>query len=287
MSRRRTSIDRSSLLALAAAAGAFGSVSAQDVLAPRPLAAAGEQHLKPTAEPPTPPALQLRGRQQPQQQPGDAGISLADMPTENVHTNGGVLRQRDLLVETDEDGDAAMSKVAAQDSDGDMDMAAILDPFYGIDLDALGDLAVPIDDDHLPPATGERRLNLLREMTEQGKIDDSEDDEEEEDSSQVTNRIVNGQRTHLSSFVMTLDDRGGKSYRGVCGATMISKRWAVTAAHVSPTEAPGFFASICVIAFVTNRYAHQSSLTSLSLPHSTTIYTVHLQLQKERPPGKI
>ena len=163
MSRRRTSIDRSSLLALAAAAGAFSSVSAQDVLAPRPLATAGEQHLKPTAEPPAL-TIQLRGRQQPPQQPGDASISLADMPTENVHTDGGVLRQRGLLVETDEDGDAAMSKVADQDSDGDMDMAAILDPFYGIDLDALGDLVVPIDDDHLPPATGERRLNLLREM---------------------------------------------------------------------------------------------------------------------------
>ena len=195
-----------------------------------------------------------------------------------------MLRQRDLLAETDGDGDAAKSKVADQESDGDMDMAAILDPFYGIDLDALGDLVVPIDDDHLPPATGERRLNLLREMTEQGKIDDSEDDEEEEDSSQVTNRIVNGQRTHLSSFVMTLDDRGGTSYRGVCGATMISKRWAVTAAHVSPTEAPGFCASTRTRAF--NCICHIPVLSSiffdfLSLPQSTTTHTVHLQLQKE------
>ena len=241
MSRRRSFVDRASFLAIAAAAGAFGTVhvSAQDVL-PRRLAAAeaGEQHKKPTAEPPTL-TIQLRGRQQPLQQ-DNAGISLANMPTEDVHTDGGAMRQRGLLTESDEDGGAGSSKVADQEATGDMDMAAILDPFYGIDLDALGDLVVPIDEDHLPPTTGERRLNLLREMTEYGIFDDSEDDqdeEEEEDSSHVTNRIVNGQRTHLSSFVMTLDDRGGTSYRGVCGATMISKRWAVTAAHVSPTEA--------------------------------------------------
>ena len=239
MSRRRSFVDRASFLAIAAAAGAFGTVSAQDVLPRRLAAAAGEQqHKKPTAEPPTL-TIQLRGRQQPLQQ-GDAGISLADMPTEDVHTDGGAMRQRGLLTETDEDGNADSSKVADQVADGDMDMAAILDPFYGIDLDALGDLVVPIDEDHLPPTTGERRLNLLREMTEYGIFDDSEDDqdeeEEEEDSSHVTNRIVNGQRTRLSSFLMTLDERGGTSYRGVCGATMISKRWAVTAAHVSSTR---------------------------------------------------
>ena len=123
MPRRRSPIDRPLFLALAAAAGTFGSVSAQDALAPRPLAGAGEQHLKPTAEPPAL-TIQLRGRQQPPQE-GDAGISLADMPTEDVRTDGGALRQRDLLVETDEDGDAAMSKVADQESDADMALAAI------------------------------------------------------------------------------------------------------------------------------------------------------------------
>lgn len=237
MSRRRSSVNRASFLALSAAAGALGSVSAQDVL---PRRQPGEQH-KPTAEPPAL-TIQLRGRQQPPQQ-GNAGISLADMPTKELHDDEEALRRRGLLTETDEDGGAGSSKVADEESDVDMDISAVLDPFYGIDLDALGDLVVPIDDDHMPPTNGKRRLNLLREMTEQGVFDDSEDDqdgEEEEDSSHVTNRIVNGQRTHLSSFVMTLDDRGGTSYRGVCGATMISTRWAVTAAHVSQTEAIRF-----------------------------------------------
>lgn len=244
MSRRRSSVDRASLLALAAAAGAFGSVSAQDVLPLRqPLAAAGEQqqHKKPTAEPPAP-SLQLRGRQQSQM--GDVGISSADMPTNELHNDEGILRRRGLLAETAQDGDTGSSKVADQESD--LDLEAILDPFHGIDLDALGDLVVPIDDDHMPPANDERRLNLLREMTEQGIFDyseDDQDDEDEEDSSHVANRIVNGQRTHLSSFVMTLDDRGGTSYRGVCGATMISTRWAVTAAHVSQSEAFRLFYS--------------------------------------------
>ena len=236
MSHRRSSVDRASFLALAAAAGAFGSVSAQDVLLhnqrqAHAAAAAGEQK-KPTVEPPAP-SLQLRGRQ----------LGLDDIPSEVLPTmdhqsdGEGALRRRGLLTETDQDGGAGSSKVADQESD----LAAILDPFYGIDLDLLGDLVVPIDEDHMPPTTGERRLNLLREMTEESGIfydseDDQDQDDEEEDSSQVTNRIVNGQRTHLSSFVMTLDERGGTSYRGVCGATMISKRWAVTAAHVSQDE---------------------------------------------------
>ena len=53
MSRRCSFVDRASFLAIAAAAGAFGTVSAQDVLPRRLAAAAGEQHKKPTAEPPT------------------------------------------------------------------------------------------------------------------------------------------------------------------------------------------------------------------------------------------
>ena len=232
MSRRRSSVDRASFLALAAAASAFGSVSAQDVLLhnqrrPNAAAAAAGEQKKPTAEPPAP-SLQLRGRQL----VDDIGLPSEVLPTMDRQNDGeGALRRRGLLTETVQDGGAGSSKVAGQESD----LAAILDPFYGIDLDLLGDLVVPIDEDHMPPTTGERRLNLLREMTEESGIFYDQDDEEE-DSSQVTNRIVNGQRTHLSSFVMTLDERGGTSYRGVCGATMISKRWAVTAAHVSQTE---------------------------------------------------
>ena len=58
--------------------------------------------------------------------------------------------------------------------------------------------------------------------------------EEEEDGSDPltpTARIVSGERLRLSSFVMTLDERNGQNFRGVCGATMISATHAVTAAH--------------------------------------------------------
>ena len=223
MPRRRSPVDCVSILALAAAVtaggAALGSVTAQEVpVAPRP--AAGEP--KPTAESPL---LQLRGRQQQVQH----GISpLPDASSEVLQTN-----------------DEAMP-----------------DSFHGIDLDALGDLVVPIVDDHMASSrhanddrTGERHLNVLREMTdlhvdtaEESMSDNSSKlggysrdstttgtaiEGDDYDTSLVTNYIVNGKRDRLSSFVMGLDDRGGTTFRGACGATMISKRWAVTAAHVS------------------------------------------------------
>jgi len=51
------------------------------------------------------------------------------------------------------------------------------------------------------------------------------------DTPQATPYIVNGHRTRISAFVMTLDNRNGQNFRGVCGATMISATHAVTAAH--------------------------------------------------------
>ena len=213
MSRRRSPVDRVSFLALAAAVTAsggalVGSVTAQEVpVAPR--------EPKPTAEPPL---LQLRGRQQQVQH----GISPLDASSEVLQTNA----------------------------------EAMPDSFHGIDLDALGDLVVPIVDDHIAHTsrqdanddrTGERHLNVLREMTDL-HVDNSSKhggysrdstttgtaiEGNDYDTSLVTNYIVNGKRDRLSSFVMGLDDRGGTTFRGACGATMISKRWAVTAAHVS------------------------------------------------------
>lgn len=51
------------------------------------------------------------------------------------------------------------------------------------------------------------------------------------DTPQATPYIVNGHRSRIPSFVMTLDNRSGQNFRGVCGATMISPTHAITAAH--------------------------------------------------------
>ena len=263
MSRRQSSVDRASLLILAAAVtaggGALGSVTAQEVPVP-PRPAAGEP--KPTAEPP----LQLRGRQQQVQH----GISpLTGASSEVLQKNDeGALRQRGLLAVNGESGEGKVAGAGGGEVvNNAADLAAIPNSFHGIDLDALGDLVVPIDDDHMAPAsrqddanddrTGERHLNVLREMTDL-HVDTAEEisdnsskhggysrdstttgtaiEGDDYDSSLVTNYIVNGKRDRLSSFVMALDFRGGTSYRGACGATMISKRYAVTAAHVSQVK---------------------------------------------------
>jgi hypothetical protein len=152
-----------------------------------------------------------------------------------------------------ESGEGKVAGAGGEEVSNVADLAAIPDSFHGIDLDALGDLVVPIDDDHMAPTsrqdanddrTGERHLDVLREMTglyEENMSDNSSKhggysraiEGDEYDTSLVTSYIVNGKRDRLTSFVMALDDRGGTTYRGACGATMISKRFAVTAAHVS------------------------------------------------------
>ena len=256
MPRRRSPVDCVSILALAAAVtaggAALGSVTAQEVpVAPRP--AAGEP--KPTAESPL---LQLRGRQQQVQH----GISpLPDASSEVLQTSDeGALRRRGLLAVNGENGEGKVAGAGGEEVNNAADLAANPDSFHGIDLDALGDLVVPIVDDHVASTsrhanddrTGERHLNVLREMTdlhvEESMSDNSSKlggysrdstttgtaiEGDDYDTSLVTNYIVNGKRDRLSSFVMGLDDRGGTTFRGACGATMISKRWAVTAAHVS------------------------------------------------------
>lgn len=257
MPRRRSPVDCVSILALAAAVtaggAALGSVTAQEVpVAPRP--AAGEP--KPTAEPPL---LQLRGRQQQVQH----GISpLPDASSEVLQTSDeGALRRRGLLAVNGESGEGISPLTDASSEVLQTNDEAMPDSFHGIDLDALGDLVVPIVDDHMAPTsrhanddrTGERHLNVLREMTDLVTAEESMSENsskhggysrdstttgtaiegDDYDTSLVTNYIVNGKRDRLSSFVMGLDDRGGTTFRGACGATMISKRWAVTAAHVS------------------------------------------------------
>ena len=123
------------------------------------------------------------------------------------------------------------------------------DPFFGLDLDALGDIPVPIDGDHFPEISDNHRY-----LSEDGEtylhniflgdqpLDltpyEESNDQGEEEPYDGSNRIVNGVRTRVPPFVMTIDIRNGEPYRGVCGCTMVSKTWGVTAAHCISNYSP-------------------------------------------------
>ena len=144
-----------------------------------------------------------------------------------------------------------------------IDDAAFLDPFASApaDRDELGHVPVPIRDedgadlrfveDLLRPSQlqqlplhGEDDRTLLT-TSNNPNPDETEGltnsgskhgghyraDLNNVDAPQATPYIVNGHRDRIPAFVMTLDNRSGQNFRGVCGATMISPTHAVTAAH--------------------------------------------------------
>ena len=141
-----------------------------------------------------------------------------------------------------------------------IDDASFLDPFSSspADRDELNYVPVPIrededdgDDDlrfvHNLLHQDDRDLLLTASSTAASEEQDSDhgplansgskhgghyrEDLNNVDTPQATPYIVNGHRSRIPSFVMTLDNRSGQNFRGVCGATMISPTHAVTAAH--------------------------------------------------------
>lgn len=136
------------------------------------------------------------------------------------------LRKKNAAMDTDHMAGQKPTADAATSMENDSaDGLRFVDPHRGLQLSDDDFVPIPVDDPSASNVKGRMLFNAVDEKAGGGEASTYEDEVEAD--------IVGGYHplTAQPWFALALNKSGDQFLRGPCGATMISKKWAVTAAH--------------------------------------------------------
>ena len=136
------------------------------------------------------------------------------------------LRKKNAAMDTDHVvGQKPTADASTSMENDSADGLRFVDPHRGLQLGDDDFVPIPVDDPSASNVKGRMLFNTVDEKAGGGEASTYEDEVEAD--------IVGGYHplTAQPWFALALNKSGDQFLRGPCGATMISKKWAVTAAH--------------------------------------------------------
>lgn len=136
------------------------------------------------------------------------------------------LRKKNAAMDTDHMAGQKPTADASTSMENDSaDGLRFVDPHRGLQLSDDDFVPIPVDDPSASNVEGRMLFNTVDEKAGGGEASTYEDEVEAD--------IVGGYHPLNAQpwFALALNKSGDQFLRGPCGATMISKKWAVTAAH--------------------------------------------------------
>ena len=136
------------------------------------------------------------------------------------------LRKKNAAMDTDHVvGQKPTADASTSMENDSADGLRFVDPHRGLQLSDDDFVPIPVDDPSASNVKGRMLFNTVDEKAGGGEASTYEDEVEAD--------IVGGYHplTAQPWFALALNKSGDQFLRGPCGATMISKKWAVTAAH--------------------------------------------------------
>jgi trypsin len=147
--------------------------------------------------------------------------------SEPIGSTGGGLRKTAATGSALATGQKPTADVPVFMEDDTTDSLRFVDPHRGLQISDDDFVPIPVDDPSASNVEGRMLFNTVDEKAGGGEVSTSSYEEE------VEADIVGGYHPRSAQpwFALALNKSGDQFLRGPCGATMISKKWAVTAAH--------------------------------------------------------
>ena len=152
-------------------------------------------------------------------------LAVAALVSSSASASEG-LRKKNAAMDTDRMAGRKPTADASTSMENDSaDGLRFVDPHRGLQFRNDDFVPIPVDDPSASNVKGRMLFNTVDEKAGGGEASTYEDEVEAD--------IVGGYHplTAQPWFALALNKSGNQFLRGPCGATMISKKWAVTAAH--------------------------------------------------------